>query len=629
MPNQRQPARAAVIFWYAILLILFGTGAILLLFSIAPYSILKSSLDYLAKDGNFARFTLSFYQITRLPFLLLGGLSLVFGIFSAWQARQTQILLNDGLQFIRRIALRVPEDFRRLQFQRNWKFSLTWEGGALLCILLFAVAARLIFLQRGIEYDEAYTYMEFARHSFWQVMSDYSVPNNHVFHTLLVKVATLLFGNAPWAIRIPTFLAGLLILPAAFAVGKQFYQSKLGLFAAGLLAAAPVMVFYSANARGYTLVALFTLLLFLLADQARQQKNLILWMLMILVTGLGFYTIPIMLYPFGIVSTWLLLAGLTNEIDPAYGGIKGWLRYLIGFGMCAAILSVCFYLPIFTSNGILTVFNGNRVVNPISFNQFFKLMPDRLADVQMDWLWGGAPEWSLYLILLGDVLSILLHKRIARYKSPPILLAVLLFLIPFLLIQRPYSLARVWFFLLPLLILTGLAGWAALFGMLRLPKDWRVILDNGAIASVLAAALWLNLRSFAPYWQNPNFNSFSTSDSAALITQYIQENLRAGDAVVVSNDEDARYWYYFDYFKIPETHIRDIKRHYFTRVLLITSPESKGTPEEILRKFGPDLVFLKMETLHLVFQAAVSVVYQVDPNQGLVDRTFGVPPALK
>ena len=63
-----------------------------------------------------------------------------------------------------------------------------WLGGILLCGLILRVGS----LNDPISYDEAYNAVEFASRSWWAAISDYSLPNNHIFHTLLVRASSLL-----------------------------------------------------------------------------------------------------------------------------------------------------------------------------------------------------------------------------------------------------------------------------------------------------------------------------------------------------------------------------------------------------------------------------------------------------
>ena len=66
---------------------------------------------------------------------------------------------------------------------------------ALVGIILIASAIRVAFLSTPIRYDKAYTFLVFAMRPLRFIVSDYHVPNNHIFHTILVRLAYLLFGN--------------------------------------------------------------------------------------------------------------------------------------------------------------------------------------------------------------------------------------------------------------------------------------------------------------------------------------------------------------------------------------------------------------------------------------------------
>ena len=54
------------------------------------------------------------------------------------------------------------------------------------------------------------------------------------------------------------------MIPAAWLAGRALFSRSTGILAAALIAAWPYLVEYGANARGYTLTGLFTLLLFAL-----------------------------------------------------------------------------------------------------------------------------------------------------------------------------------------------------------------------------------------------------------------------------------------------------------------------------------------------------------------------------
>ena len=168
-------------------------------------------------------------------------------------------------------------------------------------------------------HDETYTFIAFASRGLRVVVTDYHLPNNHVFHTIWVNIFYQLFGDSPAVIRLPALIAGVLIIPATFLVSKIFYDWKIGLIAASIISALPVLVDYSTTARGYTIITLFALLLIALAAYVKDHRNITAWLLLALISSLGLYTNPTMIYPIGMTLTWLLLSGLINNYHADYG----------------------------------------------------------------------------------------------------------------------------------------------------------------------------------------------------------------------------------------------------------------------------------------------------------------------
>jgi hypothetical protein len=113
--------------------------------------------------------------------------------------------------------------------------DLTNRTTALSVLALVVVGAglRLPFLFQRMSHDEAETFVLFASRPLGTALSHYPFPNNHVFHTLLVHLSTGAFGNAPWVVRMPAFVAGLLLIPATFLAVERLYSRSAGLVAAG------------------------------------------------------------------------------------------------------------------------------------------------------------------------------------------------------------------------------------------------------------------------------------------------------------------------------------------------------------------------------------------------------------
>ena len=154
------------------------------------------------------------------------------------------------------------------------------------------ILLRLNDLNTTLNHDEVYTYQVFASKPYAEILSTYSVPNNHLLHTLLVRLTTQCFGSSEWSIRLPALLAGLLALPVIYTLGRNLFAApRIALAATWLLALAPPHIHYSHTARGYSLLFLCSLLSLLWLWRALHGCGL--WLLaFVLVCSLGAYVLP-------------------------------------------------------------------------------------------------------------------------------------------------------------------------------------------------------------------------------------------------------------------------------------------------------------------------------------------------
>jgi hypothetical protein len=89
------------------------------------------------------------------------------------------------------------------------------EISSVVLLTTIGIFLRAWHLGRAARYDEAYTYLECASHRLLHVVSGYRAPNNHILHSLLVHFSTQLFGAGHVGLRLPAFVAGVLIIPAS------------------------------------------------------------------------------------------------------------------------------------------------------------------------------------------------------------------------------------------------------------------------------------------------------------------------------------------------------------------------------------------------------------------------------
>ncbi len=417
---------------------------------------------------------------------------------------------------------------------------------AIFLILLLAVAVRLSFLFQPIRYDEAFTYLVYASKPLHLAFFQNYLPNNHLFHTLLVRTTTLLFGNQPWIIRLPALFAGTLLIPASYLTIRMLYNKHAAILTAAFVASSSILIEYSTLARGYTIICLIFPVIIGLGLYLKQNRNLLVWCLFTIISVLGFYTIPIMLYPFGIVMMWLFLHYIKK------GRNKEQNIFIKDLLICSAgvtLLTMVLYTPVFMESGLKSVF-ANRFVTTQSFSYFFKEFPLSLSLVWQQWH-RDIPVAVRFILLIGFFTSLFVHNKIARHRIS-IILPVIVFLLPVLVIQRVVPYPRVWLFLLPLYIGLSSAGIWYLIGLIKLGDTSAKIMIYTAFAIILSISTGLNV----VYTQSVYYSEETgTLIDAEQITLFLKDYLQLGDRVFAVGPADFPLLYYFEKYNVPNNYL--------------------------------------------------------------------------
>ncbi len=552
-------------------LILLGLGLFSLVF--LSYPTLKAFLDKLTSDGNFNS--------------LKPWNAIVFkGIFAACGV---VCFLMAALSFFRRWRL-LAGFFRELwmSFRRSftgWRFSLEGLGtlAVVLLIMILAVIFRLERIYSPLHHDEAYTFVAFGQ-SLFTALTDYHLPNNHVFHTILVYFSTRLFGTAPWVVRLPAFIAGVLLVPAVYWLGKRLYNRWTGLAAGCLVAWFPALISYANNARGYTLVALFTVIILALGDIVRREKNLFAWVLISLFSALGFFTVPVMAFPFGILFVWLFLENqfgdVRHSIDPkpSYTSRREFLYYWLGSGFGAAVLTLLFYLPILIFSGSQRLL-GNDFVAPLPWSALIGTLMDRFGDTWAEWSY-RVPMIFLILLGAGFLLALLLHRKITSHRVP-LQVAALLWIVILLFIQRPNAWSKVWVFLQPLMLLWAAAGIVGLLDRIPLHLPRQFSLNYAAMGALLVAGI-IHATQILP--DLPSAWAAKGDEEKAVL--YIQGRLVPQDLILVAPTDDAAVWYYSILHRIPNSYFERSRTDFESAYVIVNTAESQ-TIASVVAGRGP------------------------------------------
>ena len=124
-------------------------------------------------------------------------------------------------------------------------------------------------------------------------------------HQILLLLALEALGPEEWAARLPSAAAGILTILLLWRLGTRLFDRTTGLAAAALAAASAHLIFFSQEARLYSLLALITVAhANLLADLlARRRRDWARWVLYALLGAAGLWTYA--LYGAVIVGHWL------------------------------------------------------------------------------------------------------------------------------------------------------------------------------------------------------------------------------------------------------------------------------------------------------------------------------------
>ena len=335
---------------------------------------------------------------------------------------------------------------------RDTRWTITWPRTAsietwltIAGLTLLAAALRIPFLAQPMRYDEALTFNEFASRALYYGLSFYPDPNNHLLNTLLMHGAAATLGNQPWVLRLPAFVAGVLLAPATCALAGALEPSaaRVGVLAGVLVAVSSYLVEYSTNARGYTLQALAFVVMLTLVLLAVRRGSPGALLLAALVAALGAYAVPTMLYGVAIAGVWLLLR-MRRPLDGAHV-----LASALVLGLGALVL----YLPVVIVSGADKLV-ANRFVAPLGLDELARELPASLARTWS--FWNRDVPWPLAALLVFGFL-IATAEQVQRRRVPIGLLAIGICLC-LVLLQRVAPFERVWLFLLPLYFAIAAAG---------------------------------------------------------------------------------------------------------------------------------------------------------------------------
>jgi len=594
--------KTKILFW--VLLILW-IGGFLLSFTFAslPYEQARTWADRFARDGSMDFFTPDRFKALVFPLQSFAAFNLIVGGVAATFYRRTLKGLDACLHWLGCEWQHLRKDTRT--FRQDLTGWSIWkqDGWILIAVTLLGLVNRLVLIMKPMGADESYTYFAFAARPFFKVISDYHLPNNHIFHTILVFLSTRLLGNAPWEVRLPAFVMGVLTVPLVYLLARKWYRRPSAIASALAVSALPMLIQSSTDARGYSLLGLFTLLAFLAATHARQKKNRVAWLLVSLLGALGLYTVPVMFIPLGILYTWLGLSLIADDYASEYQNRSGFLKYIFVAGIGTLGLTAIFYSPVLLFSGPQALF-GNTFVQRLSWSDFSQTAPLRMMDTWQNWTAGW--EWTGWLYAAGLVLSLVFHRKIATHKVP-VLLAALLWIPLQMLVQRPNPWSKIWTSILALVVIWGSAGLLGLEKLLPEKGKLRKAFIAGMLTLFVGVTLVRsaqNIRANAPYLDG-------AQGELEQVALYLVDEIKPGEIIVNAGEDGSATWYYLYYYQVSDELFARVQQAEFDAAYVLVNPSKSQSLESVILERPMQLERFDLTRAALVHSIGNTEIYRV------------------
>ncbi len=325
---------------------------------------------------------------------------------------------------------------------------------AVFIIFIFAIGLyiRTYFMNQPMRYDEAYTFMRYVN-SGLSFLFLYHEPNNHVLHTLWVKLFTSVFGPSPWFIRLPAFLSGVFSIFFVYLASKRLMRGKGGYVSIALMTVLPFMILYSTNARGYSMVVLITLLLIIQGLKLSDSYSFSGCVLFSFLSALGIFTMPSMLLVLPGIFMWTSIMLLINSKNT-----KSLMTdFVLPYSIMTVVLTFVFYSPVIIASGGIESIIANKYVLPVEWDIFVNGLIPHLQKTAFRF----SRDVPLVAVLLVSVLAIgaqtasLIKKDWALFLLLP---CILTGCVVVLLLKQKVPFPRTWIFMIPVIFILADAG---------------------------------------------------------------------------------------------------------------------------------------------------------------------------
>lgn len=356
-------------------------------------------------------------------------------------------------------------------------------GGMLLfMVLVVYTLMQWRQLHADIWNDEMYTLKHFVLVYFRETVTDYHVPNNHVFFSIFEKFFLKIFRqkdlllllDKPWIARIPGLLCSYATIIYVYAFGKKYYSLPVAVLSIILLISTVPFFNFALQIRGYSLNMLFAaMIIYYFFGYLHTAQKQLLFVIGILI-ALTIYTIPSNLYfaiPFLLfcaVAAFICAVRSGRQqkfIVTLFTNLWSYLAYSITGGI---ILSLVLYAPM-----LHAVFFNPYVAPPTPFNKW--VLSDAFPEV-----FEHITSYR-YLFFLPLIPACLWIKN--KKDRTLICLLLSLMIVPFIMgfLRGDWAPSRVYVYMAPLFIILCMPFAHQIF--VRMNRHWQPVLFITIVAA--------------------------------------------------------------------------------------------------------------------------------------------------
>lgn len=551
---------------------------------IKQYNLITSSIFFLFSISGLALLIFGLIKLDHLLFILHQYLHIEFNEFTSHFYRDIQIRCFYSGIFIIGIAI-ILILFRKkisgllYEFYSSSKdilkgikvnLSRQFSGYnlrytiSLFVILLFSILIRLYFINCPLRYDEGFTFFYFTKKSFFLLFFYYEYPNHHIFHTFLVKISSLIFGNSVISMRLPAFIFGISLIPLVYMYVSKFYHKNAAILASSFVSVSSILISYSVNARGYTLIYCAFISLLIIVEILKKYNNTFLWGMFILLQIIGLYTIPTMIYACMIIYMYLLMMIYFDKNNSYLINVKK----LFLSGIIVGISAILLYLPVCLLMGWKSILS-NVFVESKPYDYIFTNMFSSLQEFYLMFT-TDMPVLLQLFFFLGIIISLFVYKQ-ARF----FLFAFIICLFFAFFIQRVIPYNRVLVFIFPLFFILSALGIYFIINIIFKTKQYLVVL---IVSSIVVTFLSFNtVRSNSP---SVEFDFTPIKKYDAVLT-HLKKSVGTNDRLLCMFPMEASIKSYCYFYNIPISSFSNDPIN-SDKVFIIVGEKFVNTPDSIL-----------------------------------------------